>query len=1058
MDASLLYQLFSATVRPEDNVRIPAEQELKTAEISAGFLPAVLQILGSADAEPAVRQGAAVYFKNRCQRGWDPSKEHPVVDQDKAFVRQHILQAITLLPHKLRVQLIACLGSILQFDLKAGQWPTYLTDVMQLVQSSDEGSVHAGVAAVYEFVKVYRWGEEEKRKPMNVVIEQGLPILHTVAVGLVASDAEEAGFLLKIILKIYAATIRLSLSETQQASASLVPWGTLFVSVVEKHVDASTPGMPEDPADRERHPWWKAKKWAYSNLHTLFERYARNPEKKYASFHVMFMEHFAPNILRAYLKQVELVVAGTWVSDRVKQHIADYLRACIKPKITWSIIKPHLEAIVLHFIFPLLCISQTEQELWEEDPLEFVRRTIDNALEDFRSPSHAGKVLLYDLAKLRSKQTFQPIMTIINDIVTKYSSTPAEQRNPQLKDGAMEMMAVLAHLALADQSPIKPHMEQFLVIHVIPELKSPHAFLRSRACSTICGFSDVEWTNYQNAQYAFDGILHCLKDTELPVRVAAALALPIFLEIESIHEALKPHVQDVIGTMMALTNEVDMESLTTVLERLVDGFSTELTPFAVQLATQLTESFIRLTTELINETDENEYSDQLEDKTAAAQGVAKTMFTLVLAMEASNEILAQLEVTLVPAIVFVLDNLFVDLYEEVFELIESLTFCQKTISPVAWQLWPYICKAFKEDGYDYIDVMSNTLENYVAYGSSMFAQSPMHLQQAFDILQTILRDPNDVRISNTNRSRATGILEAMMLYLRGHLDALIPEFIDMALPYLAKPKLKVPFKVRCMEIIINAIYYNPAGTLALLEQRNALVEFLQMWFKDLGDFKRVHDKKLCVVALSAVLELPLAQLPATLQGPGWAQILQALLTVFDTYPIALAAREAEEVRMQNEDDDEEVESDDEDDELFNDTTDDVDVFDSDDKYMQKLVMQAATANPDSLSASALSSTNGNTISGQYFADDEEDDEEDDWELDDLDEDTFFETPLDEVEAYQHFENSVRKLLERPDSSALMQQCLSGEQQARVQGIWSAGAEYRAKVHAKKVADALAAKE
>lgn len=31
--------------------------------------------------------------------------------------------------------------------------------------------------------------------------------------------------------------------------------------------------MPEDIEDREAHPWWKAKKWAYSNLNRLFVRY-----------------------------------------------------------------------------------------------------------------------------------------------------------------------------------------------------------------------------------------------------------------------------------------------------------------------------------------------------------------------------------------------------------------------------------------------------------------------------------------------------------------------------------------------------------------------------------------------------------------------------------------------------------------------------------------------------------------------------------------------------------------------------------------------------------------
>lgn len=29
----------------------------------------------------------------------------------------------------------------------------------------------------------------------------------------------------------------------------------------------------EDPLERERHHWWKAKKWAYFNLNRLYIRY-----------------------------------------------------------------------------------------------------------------------------------------------------------------------------------------------------------------------------------------------------------------------------------------------------------------------------------------------------------------------------------------------------------------------------------------------------------------------------------------------------------------------------------------------------------------------------------------------------------------------------------------------------------------------------------------------------------------------------------------------------------------------------------------------------------------
>jgi hypothetical protein len=31
--------------------------------------------------------------------------------------------------------------------------------------------------------------------------------------------------------------------------------------------------MSEDPLDRERNHWWKAKKWAYFNLNRLYIRY-----------------------------------------------------------------------------------------------------------------------------------------------------------------------------------------------------------------------------------------------------------------------------------------------------------------------------------------------------------------------------------------------------------------------------------------------------------------------------------------------------------------------------------------------------------------------------------------------------------------------------------------------------------------------------------------------------------------------------------------------------------------------------------------------------------------
>jgi len=85
--------------------------------------------------------------------------------------------------------------------------------------------------------------------------------------------------------------------------------------------------------------------------------------------------------------------------------------------------------------------------------------------------------------------------------------------------------------------------------------------------------------------------------------------------------------------------------------------------------------------------------------------------------------------------------------------------------------------------------------------------------------------------------------------------------------------------------IINALYYNPLHTLVILEERQSTQAFFTIWFQSLDKFNRVHDKKLTIMALCVLVELPPEQLPQAVQV-GWSQILQALLTVLKGLPEA----------------------------------------------------------------------------------------------------------------------------------------------------------------------------
>ena len=50
-----------------------------------------------------------------------------------------------------------------------------------------------------------------------------------------------------------------------------------------------------------------------------------------------------------------------------------YVCSSVSHAISWKIIKPHMQAIINEILFPLMCHSEEDQELWESDPIEYIR-------------------------------------------------------------------------------------------------------------------------------------------------------------------------------------------------------------------------------------------------------------------------------------------------------------------------------------------------------------------------------------------------------------------------------------------------------------------------------------------------------------------------------------------------------------------------------------------------------------------------------------------------------------------------------------------------------------
>jgi hypothetical protein len=125
-----------------------------------------------------------------------------------------------------------------------------------------------------------------------------------------------------------------------------------------------------------------------------------------------------------------------------------YHTPSIKPASTWALLKPQFLTLVSSFVFPKLCFTEEMLELWQADPVEYLRLELgtnfhvhysvclnsDLRLSDendiCQTPVVVATSFLLSLTTNRTKSTFLPIMSFINDVLR--SCVPGNPMRPLL--------------------------------------------------------------------------------------------------------------------------------------------------------------------------------------------------------------------------------------------------------------------------------------------------------------------------------------------------------------------------------------------------------------------------------------------------------------------------------------------------------------------------------------------------------------------------------------------------------------------------------------------------
>ncbi|KAK4258307.1 hypothetical protein QN277_007767 [Acacia crassicarpa] len=1029
MDLPSLAVILQAALSPNPDERKAAEQSLDQFQYAPQHLVRLLQIIVDNNYDMGVRQVASIHFKNFIAKNWSPhdsESQQKILQSDKDVVRDHILVFVTQVPPLLRVQLGECLKTIIHADYPE-QWPHLLDWVKHNLQDQQ---VYGALFVLRILSRKYEFKSDEERTPVYRIVEETFPHLLNIFNRLVqiANPSLEVAELIKLICKIFWSSIYLEIPKQLFDHNIFNAWMVLFLNELERPVPLE--GQPVDPELKKSWGWWKVKKWTVHILNRLYTRFGdlklQNPENRV--FAQMFQKHYAGKILECHLNLLNVIRVGGYLPDRVINLILQYLSNSISKNSMYSLLQPRLDVLLFEIVFPLMCFNDNDQKLWNEDAHEYVRKGYD-IIEDLYSPRTASMDFVSELVRKRGKENLHKFIQFIVEIFKRYDEAPGEYKPYRQKDGALLAIGALCD-KLKQTEPYKSELERMLVQHVFPEFSSPVGHLRAKAAWVAGQYAHVNFSDQNNCRKALQCVVSGMRDPELPVRVDSVFALRSFVEACKDLNEIRPILPQLLDEFFKLMNEVENEDLVFTLETIVDKFGEEMAPYALGLCQNLAAAFWRCMRTA-------EADDEADDPGAlAAVGCLRAISTILESVSRLPHLFVQVEPTLLPIMRRMLTTDGQEVFEEVLEIVSYMTFFSPTISLDMWSLWPLMMEALGDWAIDFFPNILVPLDNYISRGTAHFlsCKDPDYQQSLWNMISSIMADKN---MEDSDIEPAPKLIEVVFQNCSGQVDHWVEPYLRITVERLRRTE-KSYLKCLLIQVIADALYYNAALTLSILQKLGVASEIFNLWFHMLqqvkksgvrANFKREHDKKVCCLGLTSVLAVPADQLLGDAFGRVFRATLDLLVAYKDQVAEAAKEEEAEDDDMDGFQTDDEEDGNGGSDKDMGDDAEDGDEVDT--EKLRKLAEQARAFRPS-----------------DEYDDDSDDDYSDDEEL---------QSPIDEVDPFIFFVDTIKAMqASDPMRFQNLTQTLELQYQALANGVAQHAEHRRVEIEKEKLEKAQAA--
>ncbi|KAF8538224.1 Cse1-domain-containing protein [Trichophaea hybrida] len=464
-DIQTIGQLLETSLIPHHNKE--AEKNLRTIENEPGFALKLLQLVASNSPQMHTRLAGALYFKNFISRNWtDEEGRYKMPKEDVDAIKREIIGLMISVPANLQVQLGEATSIIAESDFFE-RWDTLVDDLVSRL-TPDNTKVNNGVLQVAHAI-FKRWRplfrSDSLFTEINHVLERfTAPFLKLFEStdALITQNANNQAAL-KELFQTLNLIVKLSFDLNCQDLAPIFEenLGTIM-AIFHKYLTYTNPLLVTDD-DEEAGALERTK----SGICELLQLFVGKYEDVFGSM----LENFA-NSTWTLLTDLGPQPKHDILVSKALHFLTAVARS---PKHAQSFSSETvLTQVVEKIILPNMALRTSDEELFEDDPIEFIRRDLEGSDSDTRRRSATD--FLRQLLEQFDKTVTDVVWQYITHYLQQYSQNPGE--NWRSKDTALYLFASIAAKGSTERKGVihtNLHLDvvQFFQTNIAADLVAP---------------------------------------------------------------------------------------------------------------------------------------------------------------------------------------------------------------------------------------------------------------------------------------------------------------------------------------------------------------------------------------------------------------------------------------------------------------------------------------------------------------------------------------------------------------------------------------------------------